>query len=129
MPNSLTTAHLTTAQTMITNGNLLGFYSYMASQGYGYADLARGVVECTLLSGGSTAQNFMLQEAARRGITMTEQQVIAVEKAMAQGYIGTLIANSELSGANEAVNQDITYTEALAFHTKGFQDLGLPKDL
>lgn len=72
MPNSLTTSQLTSAKVMITNGNILGFYNYMASQGYGYANLAKGVVECTLLSGGSTAQNYMMQETARSGITLSE---------------------------------------------------------
>jgi hypothetical protein len=129
MPNTLTTSQLLSAQAMITNGNVLGFYDYMASQGYGYANLAKGVVECTLLSGGSTAQNFMTQEAARRGISMTEQQVHSVERVMAQGFIGTLIANSRVPGANGVVNQDVAYGEALAFHTSGFQSLSLPKEL
>jgi len=75
MANSLTTAQLTSAKAMIINGDVIGFYNYMAGQGYGYgyANLAKGVVECTLLSGGSTAQNYMVQEAARRGIIMTDQ--------------------------------------------------------
>ncbi len=126
MPNLLTTAQLIGAKAMIADGNVLGFYDYMASQGYGYANLAKGVVECTLLSGGSTAQNFMVQEAARRGITMTEQKVLDVERIMAYGYVDTLIENARAGGT---VNLDIRYREALDFHTSGFERLGLPKEL
>lgn len=129
MPNSLTTVQLLSAQAMITSGDVLGFYNYMASQGYGYANLAKGVVECTLLSGGSTAQNFMVQEAERRGITLSDQKVFDVERVMANGYIKTLIDKSSLQGGNGAVNLDISYQDALAFHTGGFQSLGLPKEL
>lgn len=126
MPSTLTTAQLNDAKTMIATGNVVGFYNYLASQGYGYANLGKGVVECTLLTGGSTAQNFMVQEATRRGITMTEGQVLAVEKVMAEGYINTLIKNSESTGS---VNTDVLFREALDFHTKGFQQLSLPKEL
>jgi len=44
MPNSLTVQQLTDAQAMIGRGDVVGFYNYMYSQGYGYANLAKGVV-------------------------------------------------------------------------------------
>lgn len=46
MPNSLTVQQLTDAQAMIGRGDVVGFYNYMYSQGYGYgyANLAKGVM-------------------------------------------------------------------------------------
>ena len=67
MPNTLTTAQLNDAKTMIATGNVVGFYNYLTSEGYGYANLGKEVVECTLLTGGWTAQNFMVQEAMQEG--------------------------------------------------------------
>lgn len=51
MPNALTTAQLNSTKAMIDKGDLVAFYNYMNSQGYGYANLVKGVVECSLLDG------------------------------------------------------------------------------
>ena len=87
MANILTTAQLQDARIMIDNGNLKGFYDYMASNGYGYANLAKGVVDCTTLSGGTTAQNFMAQAAAAKGISLSGDLIRKTEIDMAYVYV------------------------------------------
>jgi hypothetical protein len=58
MPNSLTIQDLNDAKAMISRGDVVLFYNYMYSKGYGYANLAKGVVECNLTSGGATALQY-----------------------------------------------------------------------
>lgn len=133
MPNTLTTAQLRTAQSMITSGNVTGFYNYMAGQGYGYANLALGVVQCSFLSGGSTAQNYMVIQAAQMGITLTPSQVGAIEVNMANQYINTLIGLSQARATDGSVvgvvSRDWNYNEALTGHNAGFTALSLPPGL
>lgn len=65
MPKTLTTAQLETAKAMIGSGTpteLSNFYDYMYQQGYGYAALANGVVNCQWATG-TTAQNYMINSA------------------------------------------------------------------
>ncbi len=129
MPNRLTTEKLQAAKAMITDGRVLDFYNYMASQGYGYANLAKGVVECSLLSGGSTAQAFMTVRAAELGIPLPPEKVVAVEREMATRYADRLIELSRADGAGGAVSRDWTFAEALQGHNDGFRAQGLPESL
>ena len=106
MPNALTSAQLDSAKTMIDQGN-------------GYANLAKGVVECTTLTGGSTAQNFMTQSAATQGVTLTATQVANIEIGMAKVYFDSLKTVADVKGY---VNEDWSYKAALAGHSAVFKD-------
>lgn len=122
MPNTLTIAQLNSVKTMIDRGDLVGFYNYMSSQGYGYANLAKGVVECSTLSGGSTAQNFMTQMAVEQGIKLTADKVVKIEIDMAMGYFSSLMAIATDLKSNGVVNRDVMYDEALKFHSAVFKN-------
>ena len=115
MLNPLTTAKLQAAKTMIDQGDLVGFYNYMYAQGHGYANLAKGVVECTLPSGGSTALQFITQAAKDQGVNLTAAQVAQIEIDMAYGYANKLIDIAEASGG--VLGRVINFQETLAFHS------------
>jgi hypothetical protein len=119
MPKSLAPTDLQTAKTLLDSGNLVSFYGYLSSQGYGYANLASGVVECTTLSGGTTAQSFMMQAAAQQGVTLTAISVGKIEMGMATGYYNYLLASGAASGT------DMSYQVALKLHTDVFAANGL----
>ena len=125
MPNQLTTQQLTNAKAMIANGNITGFYNYMYSQGYGYANLAKGVVECSLSSGGATALQYMTDVAKQAGITLTAQKVAKIELEMAYGYVNTLL---RIAGESGVVSSDITGRQALKFHNDVFDNNHLPRE-
>jgi hypothetical protein len=125
MPNTLTTAQLQvlTNQLATTSPGAANFqsvvngvYSQLAAQGYGYANLAAGLVTCSTLSG-KVAQNFMANFASAQGSSLSNAQIQNIELGMANAYIDALSAMSKASGA---VNTDITYQQALQFHTAVF---------
>jgi hypothetical protein len=127
MPNSLTLQQLKNAQAMIDRGDLKGFYDYMYGQGYGYANLAKGVVECSASTGGAFALQYMTQVAKDHGINLTAQQVAKIEIGMANGYLDTLIAMANKNNKG-FVNQDINGEQALQFHNKVFDNNQLPRE-
>lgn len=126
MPNILTTDALKNAQKMIQSGDLVGFYNYMAKQGYGYANLAKGVVACDTYSGGTTAQNYMVQAASEMGVTLSADRILNIEKSMANQYAQALIDRSTVTGS---ISSDWTYKQALAGHIKAFAENQLPISL
>jgi hypothetical protein len=107
---------------MISQGNISGFYSYMYSQGYGYAALANGVVTCSGLAG-NIAQNFMVGSAQAQGITLSAAQVTSIETDLANRYALTLIAAAQNNGGS--TNTDVTFQQAWDFHTAAFTQAGL----
>jgi Ca2+-binding RTX toxin-like protein len=122
MPNPLTTTELQAARTMIDQGNLVGFYNYMYNQGYGYANLAKGVVECTTESGGSAALQFITQAAKEQGVILTAAQVGQMEVRMAYAYADKLIEIAEPTGS---VTRVPNFEETLIFHSEVLAIYGL----
>lgn len=128
MPSTLTTGQLQYAKSLLSDGTpeaMNSFYAYMSGQGYGYANLAIGLINCSTFSG-NTAQAFMLNAAQQQGLSLTANQISNIELTMAYGYINTLIGNS--NGNNGTVTQDVTYQQALQFHSDAFSVLGLTSD-
>jgi hypothetical protein len=83
MANTLTVSQIEAAEnTYINNGNIAGFYAYMAGQGYNYGVLAGGLVDGTSKSG-QIAVAFMQQSAANQGVTLTNTQITQIEAQMA----------------------------------------------
>jgi len=87
MPNTLTTAQLQgylnqPATTLPGSSNfesiVNGVYSQLGQQGYGYANLAAGLVNCNTLSG-NVAQNFMGNYANSQGISLSSSQTQKIE--------------------------------------------------
>ena len=86
MPNPLTTDELNQAKTLLNSGTtaaekksaLNSFYQYMSDQGYGYADLAQGLVNGSTMSG-NTALDFLQNAANAQGVTLSNQDVQNIE--------------------------------------------------
>ena len=98
----------------------------MYNLGYGYANLAKGVVECSLEAGGATALQYVTDVAKQNGINLTTTQVAKIEIDMAYGYANTLIKIAGEGGG--VVNREITGDEALTLHNIGFDNNGLPRE-
>ncbi|MDI2590608.1 hypothetical protein POF45_04060 [Pseudomonas sp. 681] len=116
MPKTLTTAQLETAKAMIGSGTpteLSNFYDYMYQQGYGYAALANGVVNCQWATG-TTAQNYMINSAGAQGVILDAAAIQKIEAGMANGYINTLLGYANSTGST---SQDISAEDALSIHS------------
>lgn len=123
MANALTIEQLEAAKTTYLDaGNLSGFYTYMAGQGYNYAKLAGGLVDGTSGSG-AVALGFMKQSAAAQGVTLTDTQISQIEQRMAYAWVEALDAEGRQSGG--AVSNDLSYAATAQFHTKTFSKFGL----
>ncbi|MBF0099123.1 MAG: hypothetical protein HQM04_19040, partial [Magnetococcales bacterium] len=124
MPDILTKEQLLSFKSYIngTKGGLESFYAVMKEANYGYADLANSVVNCTGASG-STAQIYMSQRAKEQGVTLGDNQILDIETGMAQGYIDALIDTASKNGGT--INTEVTFAQALDYHTKVFAANGL----
>ena len=114
MATPMTTAELQQAQTMIDAGDLAGFYSYMADQGYNYALLAGGLVSGSSFSG-AAAINFLLGSAQAQGVNFTASQLPALETAMATAWVSAL---ERVAGPDGTVSSDLNYQQTLGFHSE-----------
>uniref|UniRef100_UPI002AB607E5 calcium-binding protein n=1 Tax=Paraburkholderia heleia TaxID=634127 RepID=UPI002AB607E5 len=121
MATPMTTAQLEQARTMISSGDISGFYSYMASQGYNYAILAEGLVSGTSFSG-AAAVNFLIASAAEQGVNFSSSQIPALEADMANQWVTAL---ENVAGPTGTVDSDLDYQDTLAFHTQVFANFGL----
>src|SRR5450830_1141654 len=109
MPNAMTTAQLQSLLQGLNSassdgatlnqiaGAISGVYNTMSANGYGYANLASGLVTGSTFSG-DVAKNFMTNFAAENGTPMSAQTVTNIKLSMAQGYLQTLIADSNATG-------------------------------
>ena len=117
MPNALTVSQLLGAKKMITTGNLVGFYQYMANQGYKYATLAEGVVSASAPNG-LAALGFMQASATAQGHPLSGAQINKIKIDMAHGWADALIG---IASANGKVNADLTGQAILIMHNDVFQ--------
>jgi hypothetical protein len=122
----MTVAGLEQARAMIDAGDVAGFYSFMADQGYNYAFLAGGLVSGSGFSG-AAAINYLISSAASQGVTFTESEVPALEAKMATAWVLALegVAQANPSGV---VSADLSYQQTLDFHAAVFSEYGLSKD-
>jgi hypothetical protein len=123
MAQTLTLTQLQAAQKLIANGDLNGFYQYMSSMGYNYAGLADGVITDAYPSG-TTANDYLINYAESKGVTVTPAFLLKIETQLATAYITVLEAAAKASPSH-TVNADITFKQALNFHTQVFQNNGL----
>jgi hypothetical protein len=117
MASSMTVAQLEQARTMITSGDVKGFYQYMADQGYNYALLAGGLVNGSF--SGEAAINYLEATAKAEGVTFTAAQVPALEQDMAGAWLDAL---ENVAKANGVVSGDLSYQDTLSFHAQIFGD-------
>jgi hypothetical protein len=133
MPNTLTVSQLQslTNQLATTSPGASNFqsivsnvYTQLSQNGYGYATLAEGVITCSTLSG-NIAQNFISGYASSQGTTLTNTQTQKIELDLANQYVDTLTGMAVATGT---VSTDITYSQALQFHTSVFENDGLSEN-
>ena len=133
MPNALTAAQLQgylsqLAETSPGSSNfesvVNGVYSQLSQQGYGYANLAAGLVTCSTLSG-NVAQNFMANYASSQGVALSSSQIQKIELDMANAYVNTLLQMASAPNGDGTVSTDITYQQAAQFHSAVFTSDGL----
>jgi hypothetical protein len=122
MTPPMTTSELEQARTMISAGDLAGFYTYMANQGYDYALLAGGLVSGSSFSG-AAAVSYMLSSAQAQGVNFTASQVPAFEAAIANAWMDALEREATLSGGE--ISSDLDYQLTQGFHAAVFKEFGL----
>ncbi|OIQ91501.1 hypothetical protein GALL_265780 [mine drainage metagenome] len=123
MTQTLTLTQLQAAQKLIANGDLNGFYQYMHSMGYNYAGLAGDVVTDEYPTG-TTADDYLIDYAKSQGVAVTPALLLTIETQLATAYITVLEAAAKAS-PSQSVSSDITFVQALNFHTQVFQNNGL----
>ncbi|MHB1701065.1 MAG: autotransporter outer membrane beta-barrel domain-containing protein [Acidobacteriaceae bacterium] len=123
MAQTLTLTQLQAAQKLIANGDLNGFYQYMHSMGYNYAGLAGDVVTDEYPTG-TTADDYLIDYAKSQGVAVTPALLLTIETQLATAYITVLEAAAKAS-PSQSVSSDITFGQALNFHTQVFQNNGL----
>lgn len=123
MAQTLTLTQLQAAQKLIANGDLNGFYQYMHLMGYNYAGLAGDVVTDEYPTG-TTASDYLIDYAKSQGVTVTPALLLTIETQLATAYITVLEAAAKAS-PSQSVSSDITFVQALNFHTQVFQNNGL----
>jgi hypothetical protein len=126
MTDSMNVSELNQAQTMIDAGDLAGFYSFMANQGYNYAILAAGLVKGSSFSG-AAATNYLLDSAKAQGVDFGAAQLPALESKMATAWVDALIKQAVSTPAG-TVSADLSYQQTLLFHKAVFLDSGLSVD-
>ncbi len=125
MPTTLTQQNLTEANSLLTAGNINGFYQYFSDRGYKYPTLAQGVLNADTLSG-AAAIAYLKQSAAASGNPLTDAALAQIKFDMAQGYLKALDTQIKdplnLSGT---ITADLGADATWAFHTAAFEKNGL----
>lgn len=124
MPQGLTVADLDHAKALLGSAGPGAMYDYLAAKGFKYAVLANGVAKGDSVAG-EVAINFMKVTASDAGHAMSDVDVNRIRGQMANEYLNALSAKLDAKGI---VSTDITHKEAWSFHSKVFNNNGLPAD-
>lgn len=111
----LTQTDLQQARGLLARGNLSSFYRYLEQRGFGYAGLAREVVDNVGIDG-RVANDYAFTRARELGHPMSTATWNSIKAEMADAYIRVLAQKAQ----NGDITEDITFDEAFSFHRDVF---------
>ncbi|WP_322013479.1 hypothetical protein [Paraburkholderia sp. J12] len=127
MPNAISLSTLTSLKDQLASGDIAGVYTYLQSQGYAYAGLAKGVDLDNTVSG-STAIEFLGLSGAQTGHPVSDAELGTIKLDLAKAYVNSLIVQATNS-ANGMATTDLTSRQAWDIHNQVFESLGLSDDV
>ena len=113
MPQTITLVEIDRLKSMVVEGRAGDAYTWLASKGYSYSLLARGVVNSDTLSGVAALTFMNYQAVQQSGKTLSRDQEISIKSEMAYAYLDQLSRTADSAGR---VNRDVDYKEAWSFH-------------
>ncbi|MBP0634945.1 tandem-95 repeat protein [Cupriavidus sp. AcVe19-6a] len=125
MPKSISAQSLSEIRFQLNAGKITPsqVYSQLEGHGYRYAGWARGVADANTIAGAS-ALTYMQNTAKELGKPLTGAQVEQIKLDMAKGYLDALY--QQTNDGSLPVTRDIDSREVWSFHSKVFEDNGLP---
>ncbi|MFJ3314897.1 hypothetical protein ACIPLR_06005 [Herbaspirillum huttiense] len=122
MPQTITLVEIDRLKSMVVEGRAGDAYTWLASKGYSYSLLARGVVNSDTLSGVAALTFMNYQAVQQSGKTLSRDQEISIKSEMAYAYLDQLSRTADSAGR---VNRDVDYKEAWSFHSSVFRSKSL----
>jgi hypothetical protein len=114
MPQGVSVATIDRLRVKASNGDPAGAYQEISNLGYGYAELARGVVTGATFFG-ATAGNFARNSAQNQGHPLSPAKFRLINRKLFEEYALALRSSANASGI---VSADINYQTALTFHNR-----------
>ena len=121
MPQGVSVTTIDRLRAIASSGDPARAYQELSNLGYGYAELARGVVTGATFFG-SVAGNFARNSAESQNRPISTTQFRLINRQLFEEYA---IALRNSANSNGIVSIDINYQTALSFHNRVFTNNGL----
>lgn len=121
MPQGVSVATIDRLRAIASGGDPARAYQELSNLGYGYAELARGVVTGATFFG-AVAGNFARNAAESQGRPISTTQFRMINRQLFEEYA---VALRNSANSNGVVTADINYQTALTFHNRVFTNNGL----